>query len=254
MLMTMDNFLKNPVGPGSASVARRDVIIRNLQERYRKLRLANHSGFKVQIFLRSSDGVYFFKFKIPSEEFPTKLSYDVVLKFTPPADKTRLISLNQYTLTVFSNSLNFNFTYTYIYNLFNILIPELKVKYSEIAIKNPPIIKNPNQDMGFEKSVYYALLFMKELKFNFFNNFRTIPFNKSALLQVSSAQEKINEYNRVKQVIRDSKKTNKKSNKNTPPKKSFSTVNKTEEEAKTGFNIFNSYFNKIKSSSKSKTF
>lgn len=201
--MTMENYLINPVGHKSASVARRDIIIANLEGRYRKMRREIKFGWKVDVFMSSFDGCYYFKFKIPSEEIE-KLFYDVVIKFNPPEAKKRYLTLNQYNIQLFSNAANFTFTYAYIFNLQNLLIPELKYKLSQKSLNDPPKKRNPQEDIGFEKSVYYALLYMKELEIHKFKSIRNpIPYKKEYIQNVSSFDVKFKEQKRLKENLQN---------------------------------------------------
>ena len=157
-VMTINQFLQNPVGKGSASGARRDVIIGNLQTRYSKLYKECKKQFRMSVFEETNH--YFFVFKIPSETFKDKLSYDVVIQLIPIGSAGKDLTLSRYAVKVFSNAPNFMFTYAYLYNQDGILIDFLKKKLSNKALTQSPDVRNPNMSYGFEKSVYFALLFI----------------------------------------------------------------------------------------------
>lgn len=197
--MTINQFLKNPAGHGSAAGARRDIIIDNLEKRYHKLYKEAKKLFKMSIF--TEDTNYYFVFKIPSETYyKEKLTYDVVIQLIPIGSASRDLTLNRYAVKVFSNAPNFLFTYAYVYNKDDIIIDFLKDKVSELALTKPPEKRNPYQEYGFEKSVYFALLYIVGnkhvtkalLKKNKDLNTEIIKEN------IISCEEKLEEYNKFK--------------------------------------------------------
>lgn len=204
--ITMDSYMKNPVGHGSASVARRDVIRRNLESRYLTLYRRHKKDFKVAGSYLDKDGNYLIHFKIPSEFYD--LQYDVVLRFLVD-DKSRIdTTLKNYQLQLFSNSPNFVYTYAYVYNKDGNVIPFLKNKISRIAFTQPPVVRNPNQSYGFEKSVYWAILYIRENpKVVNKANMNPEKLNAGTLAsKIMKASAKQLEYNKAKKTKRDSEK------------------------------------------------
>lgn len=185
--ITLRSYLRNPTGKGSASVARRDIIKRDLEKRYYVLYKNAKDRFKLQVYL-DSQGNYYHHFKIPSEYYHSKgLVYDVVIKFNIPDNGGKFdYTLAKYQLSLFSNSPNFMFTYAYVYNQDGNLIPFLNRKIGQKALNERPKQRNPNEDHGFEKSVYFAILYIRD-------NPRLI--NKNALdakkMVISSFTDKI---------------------------------------------------------------
>ncbi len=161
--ITLKSYLSNPTGKGSASVARRDIIKRDLEKRYYVLYKSAKDKFKLKVYL-DSQGNYYHHFKIPSEYYHSKgLSYDVVIKFNIPNNGGKLdYTLSRYQLSLFSNSPNFLFTYAYVYNQDGNLIPFLNRKIGQKALTERPRQRNPNEDHGFEKSVYFAILYIRD--------------------------------------------------------------------------------------------
>jgi len=206
--MTMDNFLTNPVGKGSAAVGARGIIIPNLEMRYHAL--MHNFGMKMiyKVYMTKTKD-YIFRFSIPSEEYGKKLSYDVVLKFSPNKLHNKTSTLRSYYLQVFSNSLNFFYTYSYVYNQEEILIPELKHKLDNMFLNTPPDVRNPDKSFGFEKSVYFCLLYIKEHKLTSKHNLKAEMFSMEAYETIKTSKEKIAEHNKVKQMMKKDKSRNK---------------------------------------------
>jgi len=222
--VTMQQFLQNPSGKYSAYFSRRDLIISNLEERYLKLMKDRKKDFKFNLYMENND--YYFIFKIPSETYDTVV-FDVVIRFTPlTIDAKADYTLNRYAVNVFSNAPNFLFTYAYIYNQDDILVNFLKDKVGNIALTQAPKIKNPMESYGFEKSVYFALLF---IKFNrYFNKSILSPYiqnkldRKSLIKAIPSCHDKLQEYEKVKaqkSLVSKSKKKIIKTPKSNKPRK-----------------------------------
>jgi hypothetical protein len=212
-IVTMNRLLQNPSGPYSAYFARRDLTIKNLNERYLQM-LKDKKEFKLEIFKEKDD--YYFYFKVPSEKYD-KLFYDVVIKFTPVESQSNFdLTFNNYAVNLFSNSPNFMFTYAYVYNEDGILVDFLKDRISQQALNEPPNIKNPIQSYGFEKSVYFALLYIRHNRFHVKSsiNHRTKPLDRKKLHKaVDSSEDKLKQYNRAKaneKSLKDSQKIKKK--------------------------------------------
>lgn len=206
--ITMQNFLQNPSGKASAGFARRDLIIANMVQRYQTL-ISKHKSFKYKVYQDKDD--YIFYFNIPSEEYGITLMYDVVIKFvcSNPNLMKGQGTINSYSVNVFSNSPNFLFTYAHIYNKDGIVPEILKKKIGLKALDNPPIVKNPTQTYGFEKSVYFALLFIKNhglnVKSYIHAQVEKTSF-KEEIKNISHCDEKLKEYNKIKMIERQQKK------------------------------------------------
>lgn len=214
-VMTMQQFLQNPSGQGSSVFARRDLIIENLKMRYDKILRESGKKIKLETFKDKSD--YFFYFKFPSEKFGVDLLYDVVIQFIPIGNSKTDLTINNYAVKVFSNSPNFMFTYAYIYNKDGIVINFLKEKISDEALNNQPVVKNPTETYGFEKSVYFALLYIKNNRLftkSFLNTNSKEISTDSLLDDIMSCEDKLHQYNLLKKKISDSKKKVKKVTKN----------------------------------------
>ncbi|ALN97961.1 hypothetical protein Bp8pS_282 [Bacillus phage vB_BpuM-BpSp] len=207
--VTMNQLLKNPSGPNTAYFSRRDLIIDNLTDRFFKI-IKKHPKIDYEIY--DKDDSYYFFIKFPSEKY-NKLKYDVVLEFSPASElSSNDFTLNNYNLRLFSNSPNFIFSYTYVYNQDKIIIDFLKDKINDKALNDPPEKKNPLQSYGFEKSVYFAMLFIKHFKLHVKSNImsKSKPLKKKELLKsISSSDDKMKEYNRIKNNQVSKRKTQK---------------------------------------------
>jgi hypothetical protein len=158
--MTFQQFLQNPTGPYSSFFGKRENIKADLESRFAKLiSTSKKKDFDCELFREKND--YYFHIKMPSEQFST-IFYDVVIELRPSisAVLTEGTLLN-YSMLFFSNSPSFVYTYAYISKKDHILIPFLETKLNTAALTQPPAVKNPIEIYGFEKSIYFALLYLK---------------------------------------------------------------------------------------------
>ena len=65
-------------------------------------------------------------------------------------------------MKVFSNSPNFTFTYAYVFNKEGFVIDWMKSRMSQRSLNEEPVKRNPDQGFGFEKSIYFSILFFQE--------------------------------------------------------------------------------------------
>ena len=159
--MTFQQFLQNPTGPYSSFFGKRENIKLDLELRFNKL-LANAKDKEFPITVQYvNNGDCYFHIKTPSEQY-ANIFYDVVIQLTPKmeAAKTEGTFLN-YNLLFFSNSPSFVYTYAFVSRKDKLLIPFLTNKIDNIALTTPPTVKNPIEIYGFEKSIYFALLYIK---------------------------------------------------------------------------------------------
>ncbi|UAJ17014.1 hypothetical protein UFVDC4_00087 [Staphylococcus phage vB_SauM-UFV_DC4] len=204
---TASQFLKNPTGKGSATVARRDRIILDMRTRFSYLYKKNRKSFKLKIFLYQDK--YYFYFQIPSEDyFKENLSYDVIIEFRPPNERAaKAKDLNNYLIRFISNSPNFMFTYGYLYNKDDLLISWLSYKLGPKALNQPPEVRNPRLEYGFEKSVYFALLYLETNPKALKNPLHlTLPNRQRIKSSFKSSELKLREYNKIKKQKNASKK------------------------------------------------
>lgn len=158
--MTFQQFLQNPTGPYSAFFGKRENIKQDLNSRFYTL-LGNTKNKDFDCRTYKKDNAYYFHIKIPSEKYKTIL-YDVVIKLVPQ-DTAVLMenTLKNYNLQFFSNSPAFVYTYAYVSKKDKLLLPFLEKKLNKQALTKPPTVKNPIEIYGFEKSIYFALLYIE---------------------------------------------------------------------------------------------
>lgn len=156
---TFDNYINNPSGKGSAVTAsiNKDTYNAELLSLESK-----NDKVKYTVYKQSKIGggvTYYIHFLIPSS---TKgFFHDVVIEFNPnPDDSISDKTIKKYTVRFFCNDDNFVYTYAYAYKSHGVLITELEKLLPFRSIAQKPTMRNPDNAMGYNKSIVFAYLIM----------------------------------------------------------------------------------------------
>ena len=159
--MTLEEYIKNPMG--SSVMTNRQVYYNMYSEKWNTIRLRENGLILYTLYKGNEE--YFIHFKIPSEVVP-KFYYDTILRFYPPkngkeeAIKSR--TLNNYDVQFYSNDPSFCFTFAHAFNKNGLFIKDLESKMIEKCLKQKAVEKNPKDEVGYVKSLYFAYLETKE--------------------------------------------------------------------------------------------
>ena len=192
MSITIRQTLQNPGDKGSAYLFNRQAIKSALEVIYNNL-----DGISRGFGGIADDKIYL-HIKVPSTKY--KMAYDVVLEIEFNND----LPLGDCPLRVFSNSPAFQFTYAYVMNDSDSLIEQLKSKCFKQSLTDAPVIRNPVEKWGFEKSVMIAIMYLKKMGVLDKNRLLKVLENKKVTdammsTNIASAQQKLNEYNKFKE-------------------------------------------------------
>lgn len=214
--VTLFSLINNPTGSNSAHVASRRLIKDALNSKVGLL--LNEKRFHLNIYYDKSRKLYIYHTKVPSErDFGAdKLHYDVVFEVSED-DKGSIMNGD---LKVFSNSPSFIYTYANVVYNMGIIPKWLKVKMNKLSIKKEPVVKNPDNSLGFEKSIYFAISYIKTQKYDKIKNISNYvkPFNKNILFTIKSFDDKVDESKLLTKKMSDlKKKTNSKEKKKRTP-------------------------------------
>lgn len=213
-IITMKDFLSNPTGKGSASFTRRDIVKENLLQRYIKLLENTKNGINMKCY--NDKGSYIFHIKMPSETYGNQLKYDVVLQFIPIGNVTKNdTTILNYSMKMYSNSPQFMFTYAYVFNRDKLIPKELLSKLSKESLRKEPKIRNPFHTYGFEKSIYFSLLFIKRAGYDRksvlqSNSIKLKSFKDQVTKNVVHSERTLEENRRLKRLAEDKKREQKK--------------------------------------------
>ncbi len=200
--ITFMDMMTNPAGKNSAFLGNRDVIKLDLQKRFDIL-LKRHKVFKTWIYFNKDKTKVMIHVKVPSEhEEYKKLFYDVVYEFNQPEKASKSITIPAYNVKIFSNSPAFTFNYAYVANLNELIPTYLQAKCDKDSLVNIPKEKNPPLILGFEKTLYFAGLYIQFMKFHFKGilgvNGTNFPSTKTLIGEIDSSKDKLAQYNKHK--------------------------------------------------------
>ena len=157
--MTFNSYINNPGGKGSSVVPNKELIKETFTKQWDDLRLKENGLIMYHMYTDAKD--FYIHFKIPSGLID-KFYYDVVIRFYPrEANQAMNRSLSEYGVQFYSNDPSFVFTYCYAFKSNGLFIRDLEGRMSRLALKQPAKIKNPKNEVGYVKTIYYAYLEMK---------------------------------------------------------------------------------------------
>ena len=208
---TFDEYIANPMG-GKNSVFTQREMYRTMYTQKLDAILLREAG-KIDYYLYKDKESYIAHIKVPSEVVP-KFYYDVVVEFIPKGPESGMAPNlnNSHDVRFYSNDPAFVFTFTHAFVANNMFFTDLEPKMSKQAIKKVAIEKNPQDQIGYVKSIYFAYLIMKRA--GIFNktrfNAEAKKYSKRNLLaevehsdkKIADRQEKAEELQKEKRVAK----------------------------------------------------
>lgn len=155
--MTFDEYIQNPMGKDNAVISNRTMYRALYSEKLDKI-LVREAG-NIAYRLYKDKNKYFAHLKIPSEVID-KFYYDVVVEFTPPKGTITGSTLKEYSVRFYSNDPSFVYTFAHAFIANGMFIDDYKDKMSKKAVKQVAKEKNPKNQVGYVKSLYFAYLYM----------------------------------------------------------------------------------------------
>lgn len=194
--MTLEQYIVNPMGKNNAvmNASTREIMRKNYIRKFDNLLLRENGYIKYNLYYDKEKNVCWAHIKVPSETVK-KFYYDVVFKFTS-TEKTSLFGEDLFKCDVqfYSNDPAFVYTYAHVFYKNNLFIKELVPKMSKKALKKEAKEKNPNNVVGYVKTIYFAYLLMQNKKLNKKSRFdaESSEFNISKLINyIEDADTKI---------------------------------------------------------------
>ena len=155
--ITLRQYIDNPSGKGTAYLANRGAIKQALNLTFIKLLRESRKAFSATPYIYDN-GDLLYHVKVPSEFYKTiGITYDVLFLLEHSSARRALRNI-----TIFSNCPSFVYTYCYVYNKKGLLIDDFKDKLPDIALNTAPVIRNPIESMGYEKSTYIAARYLMD--------------------------------------------------------------------------------------------
>lgn len=215
MKMTFDQYIANPMGIKNSVFSGREMYRGLYSEKLDKVLVREVGKIKHRLF-RNKDEFFVF-LKIPSELIE-KFYYDVVVQFYTDDTSIKMSrSLKDYNVKFYSNDPSFVFTFAHAMITNEMFIKDLVPVMSKDAVKHTAKEKNPKNEVGYVKSLYFAYLIMKNYSLFDKVNYETYgeKYDKKELLKdithadikiearqlAQSELSKKNKVNKVKQNV-----------------------------------------------------
>lgn len=205
MNMTFDQYIANPMGKKNAVFSNREMFRTMYKQKLDVLLVREVGKVKYDLYT-SKKGKYYIHFKIPSEKIKG-IYYDTVIEFYTDQHSAELSrNLNNYYVRFYSNDPSFVFTFAHAFRANDMLIKDLECKMSKKALKEVAKEKNPKNEVGYVKSIFFAYLLMKQ-----YGLFEKVQFKSYAKQynprtfkdQITHADQKIEE--RINAVEKEAK-------------------------------------------------
>ena len=189
-MATFDEYIQNPMGISNSVISNREMYRTLYMGKLDNILLRELGEIKYTLYKTKTK--YYVYMKIPSEAIK-KFYYDVVVEFTPPEKEDTDRTLNKYTVRFFSNDPSFVFTFAHAFIKNDMFIKDLKPLMSKEAVRKNADEKNPQNQIGYVKSLYFTYLLMK--KYGLFNKIKYATAKKYDVKVISKeimpADEKI---------------------------------------------------------------
>lgn len=189
--MTFDQYIQNPMGKNNAVFSQRELFRNLYTNKLDKILVREGGKIDYTTFIDQKTGKYYIYFKIPSEVI-NKFYYDVIVEFYSDNPLTKgQQTLKDYNVRFFSNDPAFVFTFCHAFITNDMFIKDFTPKMSKLAVKNTGVVRNPKNETGYVKSIFFAYLVMKSR--GLFNKLQyTLPYNSKQILgKIMHADEKI---------------------------------------------------------------
>lgn len=149
--ISLKQYIDNPYR-GSAFLAARYAIRAGLNQSFTTLLSKYRTHFYAVPYLYDN-GDILMHVRVPSGEYNiNKIHYDVM--FLIKNDDSKQIQNRN--IQMFSNSPSFMFTYAYVYYNSNLMIDWLAPKLPLAALIQKPVVRNPVESLGYERTTYMA--------------------------------------------------------------------------------------------------
>jgi hypothetical protein len=168
MQMTFEDYINNPMGKSSAvmTVAHREIMKGQYKVKFDNILLREKGKLDYRLFKDSKNNTYWIYCKVPSE-LCKNFYYDTLIKFSADEKvKSGGRDLFKYYARFYSNDPAFVYTYAYVFAHNKLFIDELSSKMSKEALRSKPSEKNPREDIGYVKSIYFVYLLMQNRNLN----------------------------------------------------------------------------------------
>lgn len=203
MKISFNRYINNPeIIKGAATNSQRRLIRQDYEKRFDAI-LVREAGTVAYYLFKDTkvENRYYAHLMIPSEK-TNNLYYDVVIELTLENPEQLVSDMSNYTVRFYANDPAFIFTWAYSFNKKDLIIDWLKPKLNKKCLTDKPVIRNPNMQTGYVKSIYFAYYYMKLNRlFNIAKWEKAQPLNKSKFLKsIMNSDDKLIDNQRLRDI------------------------------------------------------
>lgn len=209
--MKFDEYISNPMGKKNAVFGNREMYRSLYTEKLDKIMVREMGKVDYELYVGKTE--FYIHFKIPSETVPN-FYYDTVIMFYTEDEKLYSArTLKDYDVKFYSNDPSFVYTFAHAFLENDLFIRDLVPRMSKEAVKKVAVEKNPRNEVGYVKSIYFAYLLAN--RYGLFNKVKfeayAKKYNRKTLLDnVVHADDKIEARRREgEKIAREQKKEKK---------------------------------------------
>lgn len=225
--MNFNEYINNPMGKKNSVYTNRNMYADLYKSKLNNILVRENGKIHYELYRDKDD--YIIYFKIPSETID-KFYYDIVIRFFTNDKNIKLSSsISEYDIQVFSNDPHFAYTYLNLFLRNDMFFDDMRSKVDKTFLVKEANEKNPDDQIGYVKSLYFSYLIMKrDLLFskNRFALYGT-SYNKKKLLdKIEYVMTKINNRKDKEEKLKNKKKREKKTTTNNKENKKEAKKNK----------------------------
>lgn len=152
--MSYQQYINNPMGNKVAVMSHRKMYEDLYHDKWNKLSMREMGKIDYKVY--NHKDTYYIHIKVPSEDMEGYY-YDTVIKLEGSQD-----ILYDSPVQFFSNDPSFCYTFAYAFKQHDMIIKDLEPKFTKEFMTVPAKEKNPDNTIGYVKSLYFAYIFMQE--------------------------------------------------------------------------------------------
>lgn len=189
-----NDYIQNPMSRENAVFSNRYMYRDLYMQKIDAILVRENGKINYHLYYTKDKSKYYIHIKVPSEKIE-KFYYDTVIEFYTKNDKASTSNtLTDYFVKFYSNDPSFVFTFAHSFIHNKLFVDDLVPKMSKEAVKKVAKEKNPSNQVGYVKSIYFAYLLCKQ--FGLFNKIKFTSegnlYDKKRFLDtITHADEKV---------------------------------------------------------------
>lgn len=159
--MTFEEYINNPLQARFGAYTR-ELYRASYSKRLDAVLVRVNNHINYNMYKDEKTGSYYLYIKVPSEVVKD-FTYDVVIRFVRPNHDVDFDkNLKTYDVQFFSNDPAFAYNMAYTFKSHKMFIEDLAPKALKMSLTTKPTVTNPNNQIFYCKSLYFAWLIAKE--------------------------------------------------------------------------------------------